>query len=178
MEETVERKRVEIRHALKQLGNRIEGGDDAELLVWVSSNLACSHRPLRYDRFFGGSLRNIDPQATPRVFEWAKRIREAGIKSIICLMYEKELDFYRQLDLGANDLLDFYRTQGFQVCWLPWEDPAHSKSGQAEIRRKRDEIREQALIAFDQLPMPVLIHCSAGEDRTAPVASYLAQHRP
>ena len=29
--------------------------------------------------------------------------------------------------------------------------------------------------AFDALPKPVLLHCSAGIDRTAPVAAYLAE---
>ena len=35
---------------------------------------------------------------------------------------------------------------------------------------------QKVLKAFDVLPKPVLLHCSAGMDRTAPVAAYIACH--
>ncbi len=156
------------------MGRRIEAEDDSELLFWVlPGQLACSHRPLRYNRYYGGSLRNLDPEAAPLVIEWAARIRSEGIKSIICLMNPKEVGFYGGLDLGANDLIEFYRAQGFDVCWLPWEDPAHSKADKAVKRRSLAENREKAIAAFRDLPKPVLLHCSAGEDRSAPVAAYI-----
>jgi len=36
---------------------------------------------------------------------------------------------------------------------------------------------ERILKEYDELPKPVLIHCSAGIDRTAPVAAFIAYRR-
>jgi hypothetical protein len=36
---------------------------------------------------------------------------------------------------------------------------------------------EQVLRAFDELPKPVLLQCSAAIDRTVPVAAYIASKR-
>jgi protein tyrosine/serine phosphatase len=91
-------------------------------------------------------------------------------------MHETELRFYDALDLGSNGLVGFYRDRGFNVEHIPWEDPAHSKSSSSVIQAKRDEVRQAALEAYDALPNPVLIHCSAGEQRSAPVAAFIWWH--
>ena len=180
MEPSLEDKSEEIRQELRALGKRICLGDDSELLLWIiRGQLACAHRPLRYHPEFGGSGLDLPMSATPMVFKWAKRIREDyGIRSIISLMHPKELRHYDSLDLGARDLLDFYRQQGFQVCAISWEDPAHRPSlekvtYQEELRR----VRLEALRAFEDLSEPVLLHCSAGIDRSAPVAAYIFVHK-
>jgi len=38
-------------------------------------------------------------------------------------------------------------------------------------------VRKLALQAYDRLSKPVLVQCSAGMDRTAPVAAYLCVHK-
>lgn len=178
MNEAMDQKAREIAMLLKSLGKRIEAGDESELLVWVLPGLlACSHRPLRHNRLFGGSARNMSREATPLVAEWANRMRLAGINSIICLMHDKELGYYSALELRAPGLMEFYEQCGFSVCRLPWEDPAHSKSSQATILKSLHDIRQRSLTAFDALPKPVLLHCSAGVDRSSPVAAFLHSHR-
>ncbi len=87
-----------------------------------------------------------------------------------------ELRYYEALDLGTS-LVEFYQTRGFDVAHIPWEDPAHSKTERSAIKVKRDGVRQDALVAYDSLPKPVLLHCSAGEERSAPVAAFIWWHR-
>ena len=94
----------QLRRDFGQLGRRIENGDENQLLIWViPSRLACSHRPLRHNRLYGGSLRNLDSGATDLVRAWAKRIRGEGIRSIICLMSKEEVEWYARLTFEAGD---------------------------------------------------------------------------
>lgn len=175
MEPSLKDKTNEIRQELCTLGERICSGDDSELLLWViPRQLACAHRPLRHHPEFGGSKRDLPKSATPLVLKWAERVREYGIRSIISLMHPKELRHYDALDLGAPDLLEFYQQQGFQVCHIPWEDPAHlPPSGRVNYQEELCRVGLEALRAFNDLPKPVLLHCSAGIDRSAPVAAYI-----
>ncbi|MGO9454379.1 MAG: hypothetical protein ACLQDV_25520 [Candidatus Binataceae bacterium] len=177
-EEDLQDKSLEIANDLGGLGRRIERGDETDLLIWViPRTLACSHRPLRHHRIYGGSGRNLTPDAMPLLFEWTTKIRESGIKSIICLMHDKELAYYSSLDLGAPDLIAFYASQGFEVRRIKWEDPAHSKAPRIMIQKQLSEVRTLVLEAFDTVPKPALLHCSAGIDRSSPVAAFLAVHR-
>lgn len=100
-------------------------------------------------------------------------MRDAGVKSILSLMHDKDLDYYAALDLGASDLLAFYSAEGFAVQRVPWEDPAHSHSTEAAIRKSLLRVREAALQAFLRLQKPVVLQCSAGRDRSAPVAAFI-----
>src|SRR5437773_1526555 len=143
MEQEIEAKAGQLAADLRALGRRIAGGDESELLVWVTpKELACAHRPLRYNRIFGGSVRNLDRSATPLVVEWAELMQVSGIRSIICLMHEAELRYYEALDLGTKSLVEFYEARGFAVRHIPWEDPAHSKTAPSAIRVKREEVRK------------------------------------
>jgi len=164
-----------LREALDDLGKRLDTGDDRELLVWViPEKLACAHRPLRHHPQFGGSGKDLPPEASLEVRKWVDRMKAAGIRSIISLMHPKELRHYAPLELGAEDLIDFYRKSGFEVRHIPWEDPAHRPaSGRFSFQEELIRVREEALRAFDQLPKPVLLHCSAGIDRSPPVAAYI-----
>lgn len=174
-----DQKANELRAALAALGKRLNTGDDRELLVWViPEKLACAHRPLRHHPQFGGSGKDLPPHASPEVRKWIDRMRTAGIRSIIVLMHPKELRHYAGLDLGAQDLIDLYRKSGFQVRHIPWEDPAHRPASAGySFQRELTRIRAEALQAFDELPKPVLLHCSAGIDRSSPVAAYIWVNR-
>ncbi len=100
-----------------------------------------------------------------------------GIASIISFMHDRDLRCYQQIDLGGLTLPVFLEHKGFTVRRIPWEDPDHSKTGPAAKRAHLEYIREEALEAFDQLPKPVLLQCSAGIDRSAPVAAYIWKKR-
>ena len=178
MPDTIEAIELRIANDLRQLGNRLEQGDDTQLLVWpIPDRLACAHRPLRHDPAYGGSARNLSSSATPLLKEWVNKIHGFGIRSIICLMHKNELSFYSQLNLGVSDLIEFYRLSGFSVCHIEWEDPHHSKTPPAIIERKKDEVRRLALRAYDEMTKPVLIHCSAGIQRSAPIAAFITSSR-
>jgi hypothetical protein len=178
LEVFIERKTTEIRDALRNLRRKLEGGDESELVHWViRDNLACSQRPLRHHPLFGGSGKNIASEAAPLVRDWPILMQCVGIKSIISLMHARDLVYYEKLNLGAPNLIAFYQSSGFEVVHLPWEDPHHSKTSNVQVRQKLLSIRDKALAAYDQLPKPVLIQCSAGIDRTAPVAAYIFAKR-
>jgi hypothetical protein len=173
--DVVRSKANELRKALASLGDRLSEGDDSELIIWVIYRvLACAHRPLRHHLKFGGSRRDLPPEAQAAIFQWVERIKGYGIRGIISLMHPNEMNHYSQVDLGASDLIESYRKEGFKVHHIPWEDPAHRpSSGRYNFQDELLRIREEALEAFDELPKPVLLHCSAGIDRSSPVAAYI-----
>lgn len=96
---------------------------------------------------------------------WLDDAQALGIASIICLLDEEHLCLYPD-----GDLLGIYRTAGFEVRHIPVTD------------HTRPPLTPQQLAAVHQawreLPQPVLIHCSAGIDRTgAAVKHILANER-
>jgi protein-tyrosine phosphatase len=90
-------------------------------------------------------------------------------------MHSKELRYYDGLTSMDSGLLTLYKDNGFQVCHLEWADPAHEKTAEARaaLRARVAQIKLQAYEAFQYLPKPVLIHCSAAIDRSTPVAAYI-----
>jgi|ERR1017187_1239480 signal transduction histidine kinase len=174
VEESIEKKTQEIKRAMSALGRKLEAGDNSQLLHWViPRSLACAHRPLRHHPVYGGSGNNLGPAAAILVHQWAKDIRESGIKSVIPLMHDRDLRCYASLDLGATNLLEFYKEQGFDVFHVPWEDPHHKKSTPSEKRITLLRVRQEALAAYEKLAKPVVVQCSAGIDRSSPVAAFI-----
>ena len=88
-------------------------------------------------------------------------------------MHDRDLACYREIDFDGVTLLKALAPYGFQVCPLPWEDPHHSDTDPALKQAKLQEMRERALQAFDRLPKPVVLVCSAGIDRSAPAAAFI-----
>jgi len=178
LENCIEEKRLEIKREMAALGRRIANGDDSELLHWIIPNeLACAHRPLRYHPQYGGSRRPLPPEATSLIEEWTELIKVEGIRSIISLWHDEDIAPYRSLPLGNGNLLAYLGTLGFFIARHEYEDPRHKRTPLTQARQKLECIREAALKSYDQLPKPVLIQCSAGEDRSAPVAAYISALR-
>ena len=96
------------------------------------------------------------------MFDWAAKMRTAGIASIISFMHDRDRRCYSELALNAQDINEFFETQGFKVACIPWEDPHHSKSDAATMRKRLEQCRVKALKAFDESPKPVLLQCSSG----------------
>ncbi len=178
MRDELDAKRIEIVIAMKALKTKLETGDDSQLLVWVlRDRLACAQRPLRHHPRYSGSGVVLPATLTPLVFDWVAKIRAAGIVSVISFMHDRDRACYAELDLGSEDVLSFYESQGLAVVRLPWEDPHHSRADKMVKQRALDDSRARALRAFDELSKPVLLQCSAGIDRSAPVAAYIWQNR-
>jgi protein tyrosine phosphatase (PTP) superfamily phosphohydrolase (DUF442 family) len=103
-------------------------------------------------------------QSVPRaeVDVWIAKVAALGVKSIICLLADDQLSYYGQLE---TDLISYYRAAGFEVTHVPAGDhqtPPLSRDHLTAIWK-----------AYQVLPKPVLIHCSAGLDRTGRAVEYL-----
>ena len=96
------------------------------------------------------------------VSQWIAEVKNSGAKSILCLLNEQHLKLYGGLPTG---LLQAYRDAGFEVGHVPVVDHQRPPLSGNEL-----EAVEQF---FNELPKPVLIHCSAGVDRTGAAARHL-----
>jgi hypothetical protein len=174
VEQAIANKAAEVAAAMRALGRRIKMGDESEIVHWVAPNtLACVHRPFRYHPLYGGSRHPVPKDATGALVEWADLLRCSEARSILSLMHDGDLACYSNLDLGASDLIGFLQKHGFVVAHVPYEDPAHKQAKPTVARKTLITIRELALAAYDALPKPVAVQCSAGEDRSAPVAAFI-----
>ena len=165
-----------IKKELRRIGSQTAQGDDSEILIWLlDGDLACSQRPLRYHPTFGGRGKKLPPDAKPLVVEWVDRVKSLGIRSIISLLEDHKHHKYYiegELNLHPEGLYGYYRSKGFECCVIPIVDsPRSVKSncGKALVA--------EVLAACDRMPKPVLLHCSAGIDRTSPVAAHIVSKR-
>jgi hypothetical protein len=166
-------KEKEIRLELCRLRGKICRGDESELWIWVIPNsLACSQRPLRDHYRFGG--RNPLPaEARPEVERWVDRVVNAGFLAVISLLEEAQHERYYVrggLNLHPGGLYGYFESRGLLVVRVPC----------ADYQRPSEDQMKQVLDAFNRLPKPVLLHCSAAIDRTAPIAVYIykSKERP
>ena len=94
---------------------------------------------------------------------WVAEMQGAGIASIVCLLADDQLPLYdRALPDG---LLDHYAAAGFTVAHIPTADGQQEPFTPEQV--------EAAWAAYRSLPKPVLVHCSAGHDRTGRVVRHI-----
>lgn len=95
---------------------------------------------------------------------WCNEVNRAGIKSILCLLDEEQLKFYSELPGG---LLGHFKSRGFEVGHVPVEDHKWPPLDDVELAR--------VWVLFKSLPSPVLVHCSAGIDRTGAATKHILE---
>jgi len=102
------------------------------------------------------------PVTRRQVDEWLGQARKLGIQGIICLLSDDQLDLYASVPGG---LLDYYRANGFQTARIPVPDRRSPPISEEQL--------EAVWKAYQSLPKPVLVHCSAGIDRTGSAVEHI-----
>lgn len=108
---------------------------------------------------FGGPIQRAD------VDYWMEEVEGLGAAAIICLLAEDELRRYDDVLRAEGGLLRFYEARELQVFSIPVEDLKEPDLDPDELRAVEE--------AFNKATKPVLIHCSAGLDRTGAAVEHL-----
>ena len=109
----------------------------------------------------------VIPSAKYRITE-----RPTVPRSLVTFLSFAELhDFY------AFDLLDYYRQHGFDVYHIPTEDPVYKQAGDHGPTFTFAQLNKLNQI-YENCKQPLIMHCSAGMDRTGAAVQYLKMLHP
>ncbi len=112
----------------------------------------------------------VDRPSRKKVEEWADIVLDMGIKSVLCIIDYTQLAHYQRLSLKGGSLFGYYRSLGLKVEHVYAEDH--------KIPPLNIEELEAAWEAYQRLEGPVLIHCSAGKDRTGAAIVFILSRLP
>jgi len=103
------------------------------------------------------------PVGMGEVQRWIDAAQSLGVVSIVCLLADEHLCLYPD-----GDLIGIYRAAGFEVRHIPVTDHGRPPLTPEQL--------EAVFLAWRELPKPVLIHCSAGIDRTGAAVRHILTH--
>ena len=129
--------------------NREYSGEEDRRAEWVIEGiLARAHRP-----GYPANRPDVD-----KIRQWADAALEMGVRSIISVIDDAQVSYYDSLDLDGGGLFGYYRSLGLTV--------EHISADDYKTPPLSPEQLEDVWQSFQSLDKPVLIHCSAGRDRT------------
>jgi len=145
-------------------------------LEWaVPGVLAVTQRPLRAHPLYHGSGRSYPPEARQAIEQWVGHLRSHAIRSVVVLTSDKELAHYDAPTAAEEGgLLAFYESRGLRVLHFPADDPAHDVTARDAFQAAVDKIAGRVADSLCGVPLPAVMHCSAGIDRSPPVAARVA----
>ncbi len=97
------------------------------------------------------------------VESWLSDVLDFGINSVMCLLEEDQLWLYKKA--FPQGLIARYQEVGLEVAHIATLDQLTVPFTPDQYDRAWDE--------FQRLPKPVLVHCSAGHDRTGRIVNYI-----
>lgn len=95
---------------------------------------------------------------------WLDDAKKEGIKSVICMMTAREMRTKYRI---STSLPNIYKLHGLICAWVPTPD-----SGNDDIPFDSEQ---KVIEAYEKLPKPVLIHCSAGMQRSGAAVSAIVR---
>ncbi|HJO82189.1 MAG: tyrosine-protein phosphatase [SAR202 cluster bacterium] len=107
----------------------------------------------------------VDRPPAETVHRWVDAALELGVRSVICILDHDQLSHYDHVGLAENGLLDHYFARGFEVAHVPADDYKTPPLTNPEL--------DEVWIAFEHLEKPVLVHCSAGRDRSGAAIEHI-----
>jgi len=123
---------------------------------WVIDGiLARSHRP-------GYPVSRPDREA---IQEWADAVLGMGMRSVVCVIDEAQLSQYERLGLDGGGLLGYYNTLGLAAEHVSAEDYQTPPLSAEQL--------DSVWGAFQRMDKPILVHCSAGRDRTGAAVAHI-----
>jgi protein-tyrosine phosphatase len=126
--------------------NKKQENTGAKIHWAIKGVLACSERP--------GYPNHTVPART--VDQWLEAVGRLGIRSVINMLSEEEMAvYYRHLE---SPLVQYYIDAGLAV-----QEVAHEDLG---VVVPQAVLLDRVRAAFEVLPKPVLVHCSAGAERS------------
>jgi hypothetical protein len=124
-----------------EMRSALNAGDPLPRLAWaIPGRLAIGQRPLRTHPVYGGSGRDYPVEARPDIDAWVEGLVRQGIRSVIVLTSNKELEHYAAPTGSDGGLLSVYRTAGLEVQHFPADDPAHDLTARAAFEAAVDEL--------------------------------------
>jgi len=123
-----------------------------QLRTWCRGDLYTSTRP-------GYPAKNVKEVELEK---WCARLYGLGVKTVLCLLNQEHLAYYATVPGG---LLGQYNRAGFKVVHRPIADHL--------MPAVPDELLAGIYCDFKAAQKPILLHCSAGKDRTGAVVDYI-----